>query len=344
MTYIPLCNSRNGHQGSFQEDELRDHATNQETISQKGGQTGSSIRRFMDACADRFRQRRHGTPAGGCEEDPQCQSHRGRDAAHSPSSSEGSSQVQEPQGRGGSQHVNESEPGRDKMAPIDAHQSSNVSIPLSPTEVRSRIRGGNERRKHMKRGVIKRCYHNAKQILMAMCLVAAACVGSSAAAACKHMHNSRPDCFEIFSGSAEVSWQFARWGWSPMEPVDILYGMDLYQEESRQTVLNWIKKFRPRLVLVSYPCKWWSPINHIACSDSQAKRRLRKKQLREKPLLEFTEELFDLQLSLGGGALGENPLSSMSSRATNQEDSLTPCRLLRRQPRMSTWNPTCSHR
>ena len=103
-----------------------------------------------------------------------------------------------------------------------------------------------------------------------------------------------------------------RWGWSPMEPVDILYGMDLYQEESRQTVLNWIKKFRPRLVLVSYPCKWWSPINHIACSDSQAKRRLRKKQLREKPLLEFTEELFDLQLSLGGDALGENPLSSMS--------------------------------
>lgn len=97
-----------------------------------------------------------------------------------------------------------------------------------------------------------------------------------------------------------------------MEPVDILHGMDLYQEESRSTVLGWIRKFRPRLVLVSYPCKWWSPINHIANASPQAKRRLRARQLRERCLLQFTEDVFDLQISLGGDALGENPLSSMS--------------------------------
>jgi hypothetical protein len=122
----------------------------------------------------------------------------------------------------------------------------------------------------------------------------------------------RPDCLEIFGGRAEVSYNFSQWGWNVLEPIDQVYGMDLSVEENRGKVLAWIRKYRPRLVLVEYPCKVWSPITNLSYPTPQARRRLRKRRLAELPFLEFCEKIFHLQLELGGDALGENPLRSAS--------------------------------
>lgn len=122
----------------------------------------------------------------------------------------------------------------------------------------------------------------------------------------------RADDLELFGGSAEVPCQSSRWGGSTLEPIDQLYGTDLTVEANRERVKSWIYRSRPRLVLVEYPCKVWSPIMNLACTTPQARRRLRVRRLRERPFLEFCEEIFKIQMQLGGDALAENPLRSAS--------------------------------
>lgn len=72
---------------------------------------------------------------------------------------------------------------------IDQEPYGEKTVDLPRSEIEARMRCGVERRKYMKKGMVRRCYHNAKQILMAMCLMTAAFVGSSVATASKHMHN-----------------------------------------------------------------------------------------------------------------------------------------------------------
>ena len=148
--------------------------------------------------------------------------------------------------------------------------------------------------------------------MVATCLLTAACMGAAASKAARCVAMDRPDCLEIFAGHAEVSFQFGQWGWNTMEPIDQIYGTDLSVEENRDKVKSWIRKYRPRLVIISYPCKVWSPIMNLAYNTPQARRRLHARRLRERPFLEFCEDVFSLQLELGGDALGENPLRSAS--------------------------------
>ena len=158
----------------------------------------------------------------------------------------------------------------------------------------------------MKKGVIRRCLHNVSSILLAASIFTAASIGVAFSGS-GIVAPPRPDCLEIFGGRAEVSCSFSQWGWTVLEPVDQLYGTDLSVESNREKVLSWIRKFRPRLVMVEYPCKVWSPITNLAYPNAQARRRLRQRRLEELPFLEFCEKIFELQIQLGGDALGENP-------------------------------------
>ena len=197
--------------------------------------------------------------------------------------------------------------------PGQVREDESVKVPLlSASEVRRRIAAGNDRRKHLKKGLIKRCLGNARNVLIAACLMTSACIGATVANAGRQFRNEQPDCLEIFSGHAEVSNQFSRWGWTSMEPVDQIYGTDLHVEENRRYIVDWIRKMKPRLVIISYPCKLWSPITNIGYSTKQAQRRLHARRLREKPFLELTEEIFEHQIQQGNDALGENPLNSAS--------------------------------
>ena len=123
---------------------------------------------------------------------------------------------------------------------------------------------------------------------------------------------NRPDCLEVFAGKAVVSDQFSRWGWHTAEPVDLEYGTDLRVEETRTWLLEWTKAHRPRLVIVAYPCRLWSPLTNMQYNTPQAKRRLARLRKQDMPFLNLCEEIFNIQIGHGDDALAENPLTSAS--------------------------------
>lgn len=199
----------------------------------------------------------------------------------------------------------------------DDHVSDNGRVSdayekRSPDEVRKLILKGNKRRRDLKKGAIRRFIGHARDVFACVCLATAAYAGATLAGAVSSGSPARPDCMEIFGGHAEVSYQFSRWGWASTEPIDKLYGSDLFCRDEREKVIQHIRKVRPSLVVISYPCRLWSPLNHLSATTPQAKRRLNQKRKEELPFLELCEDVFNVQLELGGDALGENPLPSES--------------------------------
>ena len=178
--------------------------------------------------------------------------------------------------------------------------------------VRDAILAGKKRRNNLKKGIIRRFVGHTRAVLASVCLATAAYAGATLAGVTASTLAPRPDCMEVFGGHTEVSFSFSRWGWTTCQPIDLVYGSDLNCQDERKSVLDFIRTHRPRLVIVSYPRKLWSPINNISAVTSQDKRRVEKKRRKELPFLELTEDIFNLQLSLGGDALGENPLPSES--------------------------------
>ena len=146
---------------------------------------------------------------------------------------------------------------------------------------------------------------------MSVLIAAAAAIGASAQCV-PQFAQVRPDVLEIFAGRAQVTQSFARWGWNAARPIDIKWGDDLYEAEQRDQLLSWIETNRPRLVIVSYPCKHWSLLTNMQYSSPQEKRRLQKLRQRDGVLLEFVEQVFARQIDRGDDALAENPLSSRS--------------------------------
>ena len=286
---------RQTNSGSSTGDDGSQEASNPSIVEQDSevgalGRLWGSVRRFLDASAGGIR-------AG-----------RGQEVQHQPVGG-GDGHDRKDEGSEGAQVKPDA--AATCLASCDDPKSSTVREPLSRQEIHERIKEGNHRRAQLKKGVIRRCLGNIRNIVAATCLMTAA-IGVATAQLGRCVSANRPDCLEIFAGKAEVSCQFAQWGWNTMEPIDQIHGTDLSVVENRERVKRWIRKYRPRLVIVSYPCKVWSPIMNIAYNTPQARRSLRVRRLRERPFLEFCEEIFQLQLENGGDALGENPLRSAS--------------------------------
>lgn len=183
----------------------------------------------------------------------------------------------------------------------------------SPAQIRAKIRAGNERRRYAKLGTCKRILANCKTLAVFVCMLASSQVTSGVGKVFESMYGSdRPDVVEIFGGSAEVSLQFARRGWNVMQPVDLVYGVDLREPDARENVLRRLREERPRLAIVEYPCRFWSKLTDTNFRTSQEKRRLAKLRKAEEPFLALCEDIFNEQISRGDDALAENPLCSKS--------------------------------
>ena len=183
----------------------------------------------------------------------------------------------------------------------------------SPAQIRAKIRAGNERRRHAKLGTCKRILANCKTLGVFVCMLASSQVSSGVGKIFESMYGSdRPDVVEIFGGSAEVSLQFARRGWNVMQPIDLVYGVDLRDSDARENVLQRLRDERPRLAIVEYPCRFWSKLTDVNFRTSQQKRRLAKLRKAEEPFLELCEAVFNEQINRGDDALAENPLCSKS--------------------------------
>ena len=117
------------------------------------------------------------------------------------------------------------------------------------------------------------------------------------------------DLIEIFAGSANLTFRAPRHGLSALEPIDKTINVDLLTEEGRTFVWQAIIKFKPLLVHVAWPCRFWSLFNENL-NYSHRMDELNRLREEERPLVEFGARVMihqDLQNRL---YLGENPLKS----------------------------------
>ena len=219
---------------------------------------------------------------------------------------------------GGPNHSEQGGEGVDQGAASGQSEVSTDEPPaivMPEAEIRKRIRAGNLRRRRAKQGTVKRILGNCKVLLASICLFTAASVVNTGAVFSKAMYgDEQPDVVEIFGGSAEVSMQFATKGWNVSQPVDLKYGSDLRNSQTREEVRNYLRTQRPRLAIVSYPCRYWTLLTNVNFSSPQRKRKLEQLRREEEPFLELVEDIFEIQTSNGLDALAENPIASASFR------------------------------
>ena len=188
-----------------------------------------------------------------------------------------------------------------------------MRAPDPPEVIREKIRVGNAKRRRAKVGTCKRLLSNCRSLVFFTCMLTLSAAGQVGSQLHERMYgSSRPDVVEIFGGCAEVSMQFAKRGWSAMEPCDVVYGDDLRDASVRKALMSRIRSEKPRLAVISYPCRFWSKLTDVNFRSSQQKRRLNKLRRQEEPFLELCEEVFEEQISRGDDALAENPLCSLS--------------------------------
>ena len=100
-----------------------------------------------------------------------------------------------------------------------------------------------------------------------------------------------------------------------MQSNDLRFGCDLKNPDHGKELKRDLEIWKPRLAIIEFPCTVWSQLQHINCGSGARRKRLWK-QLREeeRPLLELTEQIFDIQVRHGGDALAENPMSSLARK------------------------------
>ena len=200
---------------------------------------------------------------------------------------------------------------KDSPKDPDSDHVAGTKVPLSADEISDRIIEGKRRRNQLKKGMARRFLGSAKNLAVSVLVATVAAIGATAQCV-PHFAQVGPDVLEIFAGRAQVTQSFARWGWHAARPVDVKWGDDLYQADQRAELLGWIDQHRPRLVIVSYPCKHWSILTNMQYTAPQEKRQLQNLRKKDGVLLEFVEQVFARQLDRGDDALAENPVNSRS--------------------------------
>ena len=84
-------------------------------------------------------------------------------------------------------------------------------------------------------------------------------------------------------------------------------------------MVEFVESKRPRLLVVSWPCTYWSPLCNINYRTNREKQQLRRLRDMEKPFLDLTEKLCNVQLKHGDDILGEKPLPSAAFREPQLE-------------------------
>lgn len=116
--------------------------------------------------------------------------------------------------------------------------------------IQKKVREGQVRRRMAKRGTWKRL----TRLATAFAFFACTCFVATSDFVAKSCYgDQRPDVIEIFGGAAEVSVQFAQRGWNVVQPIDLQYGYDLKDEDTRRSIVDLIESKRPRLVLIEWP-------------------------------------------------------------------------------------------
>ncbi|CAE7294476.1 RE1 [Symbiodinium natans] len=196
---------------------------------------------------------------------------------------------------------------KDELQMIIEKRQAKNGAPTDKKEVRSRIKVGQARRAHLKKGVIKRLLGNAKALTAAVCITSAALLGA-AIQAVPSLSRARPDLLEIHDGQVKVAKSFSRWGWRVYDSVDVRGNFG--DREAQEDMFQRIEEIQPRLIIMSNCCPRNPPVYGGTRNRSQEERRAKKWRERQKAGVELVERVFKSQIDRGDHALAELPLNS----------------------------------
>ena len=66
---------------------------------------------------------------------------------------------------------------------------------------------------------------------------------------------------EVFAGSANLTFRAHKFQLNALEPMDKTINVDLKIAQGRKFLWQVVKKFRPLLIHVAWPCRYWSLFN-----------------------------------------------------------------------------------
>ena len=119
----------------------------------------------------------------------------------------------------------------------------------------------------------------------------------------------KPTILEVFSGHSEITIQARAFGWQPLQPFELAYGEDALDAEDKRKLLEFIKKEKPDLVVITPPCGPWSPLQNLTAD----RELLALKRELHRPLWALTRQIWDIQEQNQRLAMTENPMLSPSS-------------------------------
>lgn len=114
------------------------------------------------------------------------------------------------------------------------------------------------------------------------------------------------DCLELFAGEARISTAFARRRRAVLEPRDLRYGHDFRVASTREEILRDVHHFKPGMIWMAPPCTVWCGFSRL----NHGKQQLRRLRARERPIIEFVDDILTIQAAAGRLAVVENPRTS----------------------------------
>ena len=113
---------------------------------------------------------------------------------------------------------------------------------------------------------------------------------------------SRFDLFEVFAGTSQITIrEIQKYNLTALQLVDILHGQDLGIASERKKVMNTIAQFRPRLVIVQWPCTPWSILqDNVNYNDRP--EELRERRDADNVFLQLVKDIFTVQARRGDHA------------------------------------------
>ena len=178
--------------------------------------------------------------------------------------------------------------------------------------------------KNAKSGTKKKLLGWAKQVCAAMIFTTMVLPGVSQIDP-SAFNSQGPLLLEVFAGSATLSSVFVDNDATIMEPLDIKYGnFDILNDADFEKCKQRIRDSRPALISLAFECTDFCSIHNIMMKIPGYAEKLQRKRLKAGLMLMRSRELFDLQISLGGHAIVENPLNSQGWKHKAWQDLVNP--------------------
>ena len=116
-----------------------------------------------------------------------------------------------------------------------------------------------------------------------------------------HKEGGKIGLMEVFSGRGRLTSSAHRYGLNALQPIDTNEGFDLTTYEGKCITMHALSQFKPLLLVVAWPCTFWSIMNENS-NYSNRPEELAALRQEERPLVNFSADLCSAR-NWGAGAL-----------------------------------------